>query len=59
MRAPEGAMVLVSVLEGDAFMQLVTDAPRRRRRVLFREEAVAALATVCTQVCRRGRRGSV
>ncbi|CAM9639630.1 unnamed protein product, partial [Laminaria digitata] len=50
VRAPEGAMVLVSVLEGDAFVQLVSDAPRRRRRVLFREEAVAALATACTQV---------
>lgn len=50
VRPGEGARLLVSILEDDWFMQLVSDSPGRPRRLLFREETVAALATACTQV---------
>ena len=48
----EGARMLVSVLEEEWFAQLVSDSPGsgRARRLLFREEAVAALTTACAQV---------
>lgn len=44
--------MLVSVVEGEWFATLVSDSPGsgRTRRLLFREEAVAALATTCAQV---------
>lgn len=45
--------MLVSVLEEEWFVQLVSDSGSgsgRARRVVFREEAVAALATACAQV---------
>lgn len=48
----EGARMLALVLEEEWFAQLVSDSPgsSRARRLLFREEAVAALATACAQV---------
>lgn len=48
----EGAKMLVSVIEGEWFGTLVSDSPGGggTRRLLFREEAVAALATTCAQV---------
>lgn len=44
--------MLVSVVEGEWFLSLVSDTPGscRTRRLLFREEAVAALTTTCAQV---------
>lgn len=53
----EGARMLVFVLEEEGFAQLVSDSPGsgRARRLLFREEAVAALATACAQVTDNGR----
>lgn len=44
--------MLVSVVEEEWFVQLVSDSPGsgRTRRLLFREETVAALATTCAQV---------
>eukprot|EP00903_Cladosiphon_okamuranus_P018229 g16768.t1 len=52
----EGARLLVRVLEEEGFAQLVSDSPSsgRARRLLFREEAVAALATTCAQVLTAG-----
>ncbi|CAM9845843.1 unnamed protein product, partial [Scytosiphon promiscuus] len=51
-----GARMLVSVLEQDYFAQLVSDSPSscRTRRLVFREEAVAALTTTCAQVLAAG-----
>lgn len=51
--------MLVSVLEEERFAQLVSDSPGsgRARRLVFREEAVAALATACAQV-REDERGT-
>lgn len=46
----EGARLLGAVLEEDWFVQLVSDSPGRTRRLLFREEVVAAIATACAQV---------
>lgn len=40
------------LLEEKWFASLVSDAPRRLRHPVFREEAVAALVTTCSQVCR-------
>ncbi|CAN0354068.1 unnamed protein product, partial [Hapterophycus canaliculatus] len=47
-----GARMLISVLEEEYFVQLVSDSPSigRTRRLIFREEAVAALTTACAQV---------
>lgn len=46
--------MLVSVLEEEWFAQLVSDSPGggggHARRLVFREEAVTALATACAQV---------
>lgn len=38
------------VLDREWFVSLMSDTPRGSRRLMFREEAVAALATACAQV---------
>lgn len=48
---PRGLLV-VSVLEEDWFVELVSEPPAGARRQIFREEAVAALTTACAQVRR-------
>lgn len=44
---------LTILLEGNWFAALVSDAPRRTKQPVFREETVATLATTCAQVCLR------
>lgn len=39
------------VLEQDWFVSMMSETPRGWRRLMFREELVAALATACAQVC--------